>query len=275
MDLFLEQITDLSSVYRKRYVFELVVFGLVLVFLFRLYIPSESIVYVSMTIGLVGLILWFRMKNYNNSTVDLNETIHFRLNLIQSQMYEYVDEQMRKIRFSDTRKFLTKEVYTANLSRVRLSHLYTDIHLINYIYDLLFLYEYNEDSFASMVMAVNGILRIRSELEMYYSANGYLPENTAYQVESAQELMKKALNFAHTFVYKLPKSNDISSITAKIIKKMHILTKKHVTEIKRIAVKRNIQEGINRNTKFTELRDSLPEAREQRFEDTNRFELYI
>jgi hypothetical protein len=275
MDLFLEQITDLSSVYRKRYVFELVVFGLVLVFLFRLYIPSESIVYVSMTIGLVGLILWFRMKNYNNTTVDLNETIHFRLNLIQSQMYEYVDEQMRKIRFSDTRKFLTKEVYTANLSRVRLSHLYTDIHLINYIYDLLFLYEYNEDSFASMVMAVNGILRIRSELEMYYSANGYLPENTAYQVESAQELMKKALNFAHTFVYKLPKSNDISSITAKIIKKMHILTKKHVTEIKRIAVKRNIQEGINRNTKFTELRDSLPEAREQRFEDTNRFELYI
>jgi len=275
MDLFLDQITDLRSVYRKRYVFELIVFGLVLVFLFKIYIPSDKLGYVTGIVSLVGIILWFRMKHYNNTRVDMNEKLNYRLNSIQSQMNEYVNEQMVKIRYSDTKNLLTKSVYSANLARVKLDSLYTDIRLINYIYDLLFLYKYNEDSFVSMVIAVNGILRIRFDLERFYAANGYLPENAVQQVESAQELMKKALNFAHTFVYTLPKSNDISSITSKIIKKLHVLLKRHISVIKRIAVKQTIQEGIHKRTKFIEHRDNLPSPRDQTFDDTNRFELYI
>ena len=277
MDLFLDQITDLSSVYRKRYVFELVVFALVLVFIYRMYVPLESSGYIFTIITMVGLVLWFSMKRYNKTTIDTNEQIEYKLNRIQSVMYTYVDEQMRRIRYSDTNELLTRNVYQDNLDRMKLGALYTDIQLIRYIYDLMFVYKYNSDSFVSMVLAVNGILRIRLDLESFYVANGRLPVDTAYQVESATELMKKALNFSHTFVYKLPKNSELgpSEITSRIITKMHTLLKKHVLVIKRFAVKQNVQEGIHRGTKFTELNDNIPEGKVSNLDDINRFELYI
>ncbi|ARR74969.1 hypothetical protein SAGO17_0050, partial [Mimivirus AB-566-O17] len=268
---FLDQITNLNSVYRKRHVFQLVVLGFVLVFMYRLYIPFENSGYIMTMATLIGTVLWFIIKNYTNKKVDMNETIQYRLENIQSRMYSYVDTRMRRISTSDSNN-LSRKIYSENLSRMRLDYLYMDVALINFLYDLLFLYKYNNDSFASMVIGVNGILSIRNELEEYYNSNGHLPDTVTSSVDSAKELMTKTLNYTHTFVYSLPKSLD-SGLTSSIISKMHKLLKVHVVVIKKFAVRKNVQEGINKRTRFTEMRDHLPEARDTSVDD--HFELYI
>lgn len=285
MDLFLEQIGDLGSRYRKRYVFELVVFGLVIIFLYRLYVPFKYTGQIMALLGLVGIILWFRMYSYNTNTIDKNEQTSYQLRSVQSQMYFYVDEQMKKIRLSDAKGLLSKRVYKDNLKRVELDYLYTDTRIIRYIHSTLPYYKYNPDSWVSIVIGVNGILRIRAELEEFYSSNGYFPVDVAYQAESAEELFKKTLNFTHTFVYSLPHGLDVlsedgmniasQSLTEKMIDTLYSLIKPHIVAIKKFAVNKVVKEGINRSTIITELRDHVPIGMDTKFDDTHRFELYV
>ena len=273
MEQFLLQTIDVTSGYGKKYIFELSVLGVILVMFYRAFVPFEQGGYLLAMMTMIGLVLWYKMYNYNHKSIDTNKAIEYKLERIQSQMYIYVDSRMRRIRFSDTNNLLSKTIYKENLDRVKLDYLYTDARLVKYIFELIFMYPYNTDSWGSMVIGINGILKIRAQLELFYKSNGYYPENVVYQAESADELLKKVLNFTHTFIYTLPKSNDVESIVEKTIKKMHLLLKGHVRTVKKMTVKNNIIQGINRTTKFTELRDNIAIASNSN--DDPRFELYV
>lgn len=275
---------------RNNLKFELALIAVGVVLFFTYYFKFSQLTNVIALSTLVFYIIYMRVDYYNWTLSDQNEKIEFELNEIQSVMYKYVDENMNRIRFSENKNLVSKDFYKKNLERMTLTALYTDSKLIRFLYTLLFLYKFNEDSYAQMILATNNILEHREKLEEFYNENGYLPEGVYYYAEQAEQLKTKALNFAHTFIYAIPKSYDLENMTEKIIERFHELLKPHVIAIKKMSIKQNVQNGINRTTRFVNTEDHLAQPMDtdlqkhinskynktyHKLEQQDRFELYI
>lgn len=287
---FLNRLLFNKSVYLDQFKLELVALSVLVVFLVYRYFDYSQFTNALAVAIVVGCVLYLRSDIYFTKHRDNNQLLDHKLNKLQSQMYMYVEERMTRIRLSDNRKQLTKQIYKQSLNRVRLTHMYTDSKLVHFCHSLIFLYRYNEDSFASLMLAVNGVLRIRTELEHYYDVNGELPPSVSYDVQTAEELHKKAVNFAHTFIYSVPKTNNLEYTIEDVLDTLYRLLKPHVVAIKRMAIKRDVKIGVHRRTHFTELNSGLSKPVDSfiakvanpRYnkklnsnEYYNRFELYI
>lgn len=270
--------------------FELMVIAILVIFFFTYYFQFNQLVNVTALLSLVFIVVYIRLDYYNYKISDTNEQLEYQLNEIQNVLYKYIDDVLEKIRYSDTNNLMSRSIHKQLLERVQLTWLYTDAKLIRYLYSLLFLYQYNEDSYVQIVIGINNILKIRGELEEYYRSNGALPDGVYYFAETAEELQTKVLNFAHTFIYKVPKTYDSEIMTEHIITSLHTLIKPHVQTIKKMSIKQTVQEGVNRTTRFvnmidyeaqpmdTSLQRSVTNKENKSYskvEQRNRFELYI
>lgn len=270
--------------------FQLVVLGLLTVYFLTTYFHLDQLGNVLALLTFVVYIMYLGLDYYNTTTTGSNEILEYKLNAIQSTLYTYTEEYLNRIRFSNNRFQMSKQIYKSILKRMETLWLYMDAKLVHFLYSLMFLYKYNEDSFVEMVLCTNGILKIRGELEEFYNENGYLPENVYYLSESAEELKVKALNFAHTFIYKIPKTYDLENMIEKILDRFHQLLKPHIIAIKKMTIKHTIQTGINRTTNFVDMNDHQANPMDTNLqkhinskynktytqvEQQNRFEIYI
>jgi hypothetical protein len=134
-------------------------------------------------------------------------------------------------------------------------------------------------------MAINNILVFKTQLHDYYKANGYFPDTISFDAQIADGLHKTAVNYLHTFIYTVPRIPQLEhdKLVEKLTIQLYTLLKPHITDIKRMAIKRDVKVGVNRTTLFTDINSASSKPIDSRFSEslkpkkqpTSRFELYI
>ena len=98
-----------------------------------------------------------------------------------------------------------KRIYDSN----NLDSLYIDANLIHFLHSIKALSDYNLNEFFELLKGVNSILKIKNDIDEYYNANGYYPDNTSELFEGSLELRKNVVNNLHNFIYTVPKINKM------------------------------------------------------------------
>lgn len=191
--------------------------------------------------GLILVVLF--VYNYQNrkdltSSTDM-ELLDYKLAALQLKMYDYITNYIHKLNPS------ISNVDLQNVkSRSVLDYMYLDANMINLMYSLIDLYQYNPDSFQKMLKCVNNLLHIRNDLQ-------YLGpiDRPADHFEIAESLAQKATNYLHTFQLSVPKNTVTVKLLSDALKRFQILIKRNLDIIVKICNK-DAKDNLNSSTTF-------------------------
>lgn len=179
---------------------------------------------------------------------DLDETnkqLMLKLNSLQDIVNKFALEK-------------SKTMQSKNVRFTELDALYTNAGLINFLYSIRYLYDYNKPLFYLVTVGTNNILKIAMQIEAYYNANGEYPENTSEMFEDALLIRSKVINQIHNFVYTIPKTGVFFETQIKVIDRYMVLVTR-ITDTLHKYYKANIaRRGISRRTFFVEYDGTKP-----------------
>lgn len=194
-----------------------------------------------------------------NVVRDFNEKTMYKLNTLQSKVNEYLRAKINLIEKTSGKVF-TKKIVNDIYKSDQLNALYIDATLIDFLFSIVPLYEYNPQEFYLLLKGANNILNIRKEIEEYYHANedSKYPENIAEMLEIAIQLKSNTINNVHNFIYTVPKIKIMNDYVDKVIQRYGVLISRNVNIIYK-HYKNNIdKKGINISTKFVSYNTTKP-----------------
>ena len=184
----------------------------------------------------------------NNKTRDFNRITMMKLSTLQKKSLEYITDQIRLMNSQvSNRGSLSQKDIDELYKRHELSSLYIDANLINFLFSVIRLYDYNPGEYYALLQGTNNILKIKRDIDMY---NGEYPENTSELFESALELKRKTINNMHNFIYTVPKMNIMYNYIDDSIERYSILISRVTDDICKSYKAALNKGGINSSTKF-------------------------
>jgi hypothetical protein len=216
----------------------------------------------------------FLTNTYINITTDelgdFNKATLVKLQTLQSKINEYVSD---KIRLAGNMQLPDKDVIFLS-EKNKLDSLYIDSTMIYFLFSILPLYEYNKDEFYMLLKGTNNILKIRKQIEEYYTANLlktpdpvkqrfpsfkettsptqeplYL-ENIHEMFEIAIGLKVNCINNIQNIIYGVPKVSKMYTYIDDIIERYSILISRNLAIINEYHINAIKETGINTRTKF-------------------------
>lgn len=224
--------------------FEVVVFCVAAIIFFNVYFDLNhgyAIALLSMVIYASNVYVKFRV----NKLVDFNKSTLYKLDRIQEAVNKSIDMRLERITTKISVK-QTKLLYETG----KLDYLYLDATMINFLYSIIPLHEYNPHEFYIFVKGVNAILRLRGEIEQYFEENGIYPQNTSEMLQTAIQLKSNTLNNLHNFIYSVPKDRAMYDYIRDATDIYNVLITRSINFIY-TSYKNNIkQRGVNSSTSF-------------------------
>ena len=209
----------------------------------------------------------------NNDLDDDNKQTFIKLNTLQSKVYNYIRNQI--IQSTSNGLKLPKNDQIVLLNKNKLEYLYIDSTLINFLYSILPLYDYNPDNFYLLLKGTNNILKLQKEIEDYYLSNKdnkqetlfiqKLPsfrtdpipkiepkflENLSEMFEIAIQLKTECINNLHNIIYTVPKTNKMYTYIDNVIQRYTILINRHLDVFQKYNNDSIKFTGITNRTKF-------------------------
>lgn len=195
-----------------------------------------------------GFITYYKTI-FNIKQLDNNETILYKLNVIQNKVNDYINYKLSLLNNQNFGEILSqsdiKKIFEKNI----LDSLYIDSNLINFIHSIIYLFDYNNESMYFFVMYTNLILKSKIQLELFDSQNS-LPNTTQSFIEENIINYLQAINYLQSTIYTIPKNITIQNNLYNIIKTYSSLMKTHLKFLYNINKKFIDINGININTKF-------------------------
>lgn len=187
-----------------------------------------------------------------------NNQIMYHLNSLQEIVNIYIDKQLNKD-VSASSKLSNKqinEIYDKNI----LSSMYIDGNLIEFLYSIKILSNWNDSEFYYLLKGTNNILRLRKEIEEYYkeSEHHMYPDNIFQMTEEALRLRTNTINNLHNFIYNIPKANIMYVYLDKIIQRYMILISRNTDKMYYYTQEHIKKVGINTETKFINYNNIRP-----------------
>jgi hypothetical protein len=251
-DLFLEKH---GSYYRMLQFETISIFVIILIFFTYFFNKNYGFVIILIIFSLYLSDSYVGVKS--NNVESFNEITMVKLDTLKSLSNKYIEEKMKIIRNSNPQNMSSDEIKRI-YSRNNLDSLYIDANLINFIYSIKDLANYNMNEFFELLKGTNSILRIKRDIDEYYNANGYYPENTSELFESALQLRRNTINNLHNFIYTIPKMSKMYKYLSSSTERYSVLISR-VTDWIHSAYKNNIKtRGINANTKFVSYNTTKP-----------------
>ena len=209
-------------------------------------------------ITLILFSLWVA-SNYLNytetSTTTTNNQIMYHLNVLQEITNTYIDKKLK----DPSRQFkLSKQQLDSIYIKNKLSYLYIDSNLIEFLYSIKILSEWNDNEFYLLLKGTNNILKLRNEIEEYYQANKKYPDNVLEIFEQCLLLRSNTINNLHRFIYSVPKTNMMYNYTNKIIDRYMVLISRNTDKIYYYTQDHIKMTGINNSTKFISYNTTRP-----------------
>lgn len=239
----------------KNFLMKVIVISILIVFVFTYIYPNNYgfiIILIAFTLWIVGNYISYSEKSIGNT----NNQIMYHLNVLQETVNVYIDKKLRSSGpiASKLTKKQVNEIYNSN----KLSSLYIDSNLIEFLYSIKQLSEWNDSEFYLLLKGTNNILRLRKEIEEYYEENKRYPTNVTEMFEQSVMLRSNTINNLHRFIFAVPKTNMMYDYTNKIIKRYMVLISRNTDKIYEY-VQDNIKiTGINTTTKFVSYNNIRP-----------------
>jgi len=243
--------------YSKELQFKLIIIIITIVIVLNYYFKSNitNIIILSLFAFYIANIY---LEFTNKVTDDSNKVLLYKLNKIKETNKKNIEIKLNRIKNSKIHKrdleLVIKKIYNDN----NLDYLYTDSNLISFIYSILPLSQWNSDEFFSFLKGVNNILKLKYEIDNYYTQNNKYPINTSEMLQLSLQLRVNTTNNLHNFIYTIPKVKEMTNYIDNILKRYSILINYNISSIYN-SHKKNISIiGINNQTKFVNVNDPTP-----------------
>jgi hypothetical protein len=237
--------------YNKMFKFEVIVIFIIILFcLTKLNLLGNS-VYVLISV-IIGLYLTNMYVKLNQSDLnDINKIIYFKLESLQSKVYDYIQYKISTTSVNNQKMTQTdiKKLYDKN----KLDALYIDADLITFLYSIIKLYDYNPGEYYLLLKGTNNILKLRNDIEKLYESENKYPENIHEMLQIALQLKTNCLNNLQNFIYTVPKTNKMYDYINNIIVSYSNLITKNINIIYQYHLDYIKQNGINSNTIFIDI----------------------
>lgn len=187
---------------------------------------------------------------------DFNINTMTKLAAIQSEMDSFIEYKAEFLR-----KTGAKNVdYHKLFKNKKVSSLYMDANIINFLHSVLKLSEWNKELYYKLTMRTNSILFILEEIERFNESNKNselsYQENIAEMLELSMELRLRAINDIHDFIYTIPKSNRTNIYLNNVSERYRVLITRVTDNIYTHYRRALDQRGITNMTKFVNYFDS-------------------
>lgn len=243
MDLINLYNNNSKSIFFKKLQFEIIIIGILIFITIHNYITIKQMIILSFTV----IILIGVLKIKDDKLKDQNTITMIKLQTIQKTINDYINEKIKKI---DTTTKINNNVIKKMYKAGVLTHLYTDANLIHFIYSIIILNEYNKEEFYKFVKGVNGILKMKDEIEIFNKANDKFPININEMFETSLLLKTNTINNLHNFIYTIPKEDQMYKYLYDVIDRYTILIKRNIDKIYYYYQKNIKINGVNMSTKF-------------------------
>lgn len=234
-----------GSIYSKHTFWSAILLAILSITILTRYFKFDKSVIQGVLLLVVGLvIIEMYLKYKSNKLTDLNKITLYKLYSIQKSVYNYIESQRLK------NPNLTEKQIQDLKKKNKLDYLYLDANIINFLYDILYLNEYNSDVYYSLLKTINNILNLRYMIENYYNQTNNLPENCYTIYEQINIEMLEAMNYMHSFIFSIPKMNKMYQQHKILQDRLYILLKTHSEFAKRACMLKKQKEGVNNDTKI-------------------------
>lgn len=250
MDEVVNLFTQEHGIFQQYFKFEVIVFFMFILVIFsKLFGANYLSVIILITFGLFITNLYVKFNN--TTTNDRNKDIYIKLETLQQITYSFIDFKINLIMTSN--QTISLEDKQKLFEKNKLDSLYIDSNLIEFLYSIVKLAEYNPFEFYMLLKGTNNILKLKNQIEKFYEANGDYPETINQMLEQILQLKTNCLNSIQNFIYKVPKTNVMYKYIDSIIESYNILINKNVKKIHNYHRDYIRKHGINNRTKFYNL----------------------
>lgn len=251
VDLF----TNEHGIYARTLQFEVIVLALLVTFCITYFFPSNY----AFIIILFVFVMWI-VQTYlsikNTGISDYNKLTMLKLNKIQQAVNKSIQQKLARVNTQHPNTKLNVTHYSGLFEKNKLDFLYLDANMIKFIYTLLPLHNWNPEEFYLFVKGINNILKLKGQIEEYYSENQEYPQNTSEMFEAAIHLKTNTLNNLHNFIYTVPASNEMYTYIEKVLGRYNILITRNLDIINTYYMDNIKKNGIQNSTKFVNFGNS-------------------
>lgn len=118
-----------------------------------------------------------------------------------------------------------------------------DVALVNVFHNIKEFREYNTEAYDAAVFSIDNILRLKADVEKGI-------QNCERHFDLAKELMYKAMNHMHSFIYNTPSNKVLMDKYQDAIRTVHLLLRRHIDDIWYMCNKQRKKGDINIFTQF-------------------------
>ena len=227
------------------------------------------ILVVTLALYISNLYVKVNTDTLNTDLDDVNKSTMIKLETLQSKVYEHIHKKIVSATGSGLK--LSKNDQIVLLSKNKLDSMYIDSTLIHFLFSIVPLYEYDNESFYMLLKGTNNILKLRKEIEDYYLANKDLKikhvqklpsfrtdpeikqepiylENISEMFEIAIQLKTNCMNNLQNIIYSVPKTNKMYTYIDESIQRYTILINRNLDIFQKYVNQSNLK--INNRTKF-------------------------
>ena len=244
MDLFNKYLV-VDTLENKKIIFKITVIGILIYFIFSFLFPND---YASVIVLIVFIVcvIYIYLIQINTNTNNVNELLMYKLNSLQEITNSYIHKEINSKSQNKLSKKQIQDLYSKNT----LNSLYIDANLINFLYSIKILSDWNLNEFYLLLKGTNNILLLRRQIKEYYDANKKYPINTYQMFEDSLFLRSNLFNNIHNFIYKIPKENKMYSYINEIIERFQVLISRNTDILYEYTIEYRKMNGINNTTKF-------------------------
>ena len=197
-------------------------------------------------IGL-GIFLIYSLNDKKLSTVDsFNRETELKLNSIKNATRTTPKIGGVNPDFGETSEN-TRTKILKNRSKAAVSgfvpvYLHNDADIINLLFNILDLREYNANAFLEMVKCTDNLLKIEQDIETGI-------ERCAENIEVANKFKNLALNHFQSIIYSTPSARVVNTKFKNNIDRFQLLLRRHIDNMYRICEKQRKKNGYSYKTK--------------------------
>ena len=252
MDEVINLFTKEHGVYKQIFKFQTILFfSIILIIFTKFNFFNNYSVFIILAFIFTLFLTNIFVKVNQDDLADTNKIIYFKLESLQDKIYDYIQ---RKISISTVgnQKVSSKDLQLL-YEKNKMDSLYIDANMIDFLYSIIKLYDYNQNEYYLLLKGTNNILKLRKDIETFYDAESKHPENIHEMLQIAMKLKVNCMNNMQNFIYSVPKTNKMYQYIDTIIESYTILITKNIKIIHNYHLNYIKKNGINSNTIFIDI----------------------
>lgn len=252
MDEVINLFTNEHGIYKQMFKFQTILFfSIILIIFTKFNFFNNYSVFIILAFILTLFLTNIFVRVNKDDLADTNKIIYFKLESLQDKIYDYIQYKIN-ISTVGNKKISSKDMQIL-YEKNKLDSLYIDANMIDFLYSVIKLYDYNQNEYYLLLKGTNNILKLRKDIEKFYDEESEYPENIHEMLQIAIQLKVNCMNNMQNFIYSVPKVNKMYQYIDTVVESYTILITKNIKIIHNYNLDYIKKNGINSNTVFIDI----------------------